>query len=307
MESLELLNAAGLISATGILLPWLRRKERHPLSAVIRNRAGGNFIRLRDGLTHYEDSGAPDGPVVVLVHGYSVPYYMWDRTVPALNRNGFRTIRYDLYGRGFSDRPKGRYDRALFLRQLHELITVLAPQRPVHLVGTSMGGAIVAALMADYPELVAKAVLIDPLWEPLPIGPLGIPGIGEYVAASFYVPAMPKKQYLDFHQPQRFPEWEPKFRQQMSYRGFGRALLSTARNFLSADPVRDYRKAALNSIPVLQIWGTEDRTLRKEGAHRLQTLLQSELNWIEAAGHLPHYEKPAAVNAALIAFLNRRG
>ncbi|TCL56474.1 pimeloyl-ACP methyl ester carboxylesterase [Hydrogenispora ethanolica] len=302
MESSEIVNVTRLIP--GILLPWLHQTERQVLDEIARNQAGGSFVRLSDGMTHYEDSGAPDDPPVILVHGYSVPYYMWDRVVTPLNRGGFRVIRYDLYGRGFSDRPKLRYDRALFLRQLRELLAELSLKPPVHLVGTSMGGAIVAAFAADFPELVAKIVLLDPLWEPLPIGPLAIPGIGECVAAGFYVPATPKKQYQDFYRPELFfPEWELKFREQMRYKGFSHALLSTARHFLSRDPKADFQKMASHHQRVLQIWGSEDRTLRKEGAHKLQALLGSELSWIEAAGHLPHYEKPEIVNQALLRFL----
>jgi len=45
------------------------------------------------------------GPAVALVHGFSVPYYVWDPTAPELARAGFRVLRYDLYGRGYSDRP----------------------------------------------------------------------------------------------------------------------------------------------------------------------------------------------------------
>src|SRR5919109_740116 len=59
---------------------------------------------------------------VVLVHGFSVPFFIYDPTFEFLTRAGFRVLRYDLFGRGFSDRPKARYNIDLFVRQLGELL-----------------------------------------------------------------------------------------------------------------------------------------------------------------------------------------
>ena len=62
-------------------------------------------MRLSDGFTHYELGGPPTGHLVVLAAGFSVPYYIWDPTFSALTEAGVRVLRYDYYGRGFSDRP----------------------------------------------------------------------------------------------------------------------------------------------------------------------------------------------------------
>ena len=75
-------------------------------------------MQLSQGYVHYELGGPVGGEKVVLVHGLSVPYYIWDPTFDALTEAGFRVLRYDLYGRGFSDRPKLRYDADLFDEQL---------------------------------------------------------------------------------------------------------------------------------------------------------------------------------------------
>ena len=55
---------------------------------------------------------------VVLVHGFSVPYYIWDSTTTALAAAGYRVVRYDEYGRGLSDRPNVDYTADLYDRQL---------------------------------------------------------------------------------------------------------------------------------------------------------------------------------------------
>jgi triacylglycerol esterase/lipase EstA (alpha/beta hydrolase family) len=117
-----------------------RNPERTALDAGARRGLGGQFLRLSDGLTHYEVPGPADGPLVVLVHGFSVPYYVWDSTVTALTSAGFRVLRDDLYGRGYSDRPALDYTADVFDRQLTELLDAVGRRRQVDVIGMSMGG-----------------------------------------------------------------------------------------------------------------------------------------------------------------------
>ena len=95
--------------------PALRNKERYKLNKVNRSEAPGQFVELTHGAVHYELTGNPDGPLVVLVHGFSAPSYMWDKNVPALVEAGYRVLRFDLYGRGYSARPSTKYDTQLFV------------------------------------------------------------------------------------------------------------------------------------------------------------------------------------------------
>ena len=123
---------------------------------------GGSFVQLTDGVTHYELSNITKDHTVVLVHGFSVPYFIFDPTFHFLTRCGFRVLRYDLFGRGFSDRPDVNYNIDLFVEQLAELLDALRLTRPVTLIGLSMGGPISTTFTARYPERVNKLVLIDP-------------------------------------------------------------------------------------------------------------------------------------------------
>ncbi|HBE77057.1 MAG TPA: alpha/beta hydrolase [Firmicutes bacterium] len=289
--------------AIAVFLPQIRRTEHAEITPAVRDKASGKFILLSKGYTHYDIAGPVNGQVIVFIHGFSVPYYMWDRNFNALARAGFRVIRYDIYGRGLSDRPKVTYNRTLFVNQLMELLDSLAIKQPVNVVGNSMGGAIAVAFSADFPARVGKIILIDPLCEQMEIGLLGKPGIGEYLARSFFVPASPRKQLNDFYQPQSFANWPELFREQMSFKGFGRALLSTLRCFLSQDPSPDYWRVKDQGKQVLLIWGAEDRTLASSGATKLYRILKPDFLWVEKAGHVPQYECPELVNRRIIDFL----
>src|SRR5882672_1159290 len=105
-----------LIVAAPIALYFLADPERLDLDDAARQAAPGQFVRLSDGYTHYELGGPEQGRVVVLAAGFSVPYYIWDPTFTALTRAGFRVLRFDYYGRGFSDRPNTSYTQDFYIR-----------------------------------------------------------------------------------------------------------------------------------------------------------------------------------------------
>ena len=89
---------------------FVRNPERATLDDNARRGAPGRFVRLSDGVTHYDVSGPDTGRTILLVHGFSVPYYIWDSTATALAGAGYRVVRYDEYGRGLSDRPDVSYN-----------------------------------------------------------------------------------------------------------------------------------------------------------------------------------------------------
>src|SRR6185436_10669309 len=162
------------------------RDETKELNDLTRKNLSGSFIQLPDGVTHYELSNPDKENTVILVHGFSVPYFIYDPTFEFLTQAGFRVVRYDLFGRGFSDRPDTRYNIDLFVRQLGDLLDALRFTRRVSLVGLSTGGPITAAFTALHPERVNKLVLIDPIGaKPLAISRIlqvaAMPIVGEVV------------------------------------------------------------------------------------------------------------------------------
>jgi len=305
--------AGGLIAAMMLLLPgaYLHYDtETENISDAVRQKAGGSFVRLPDGMVHYELGGPADSRTVVLVHGFSVPYYIWDPTFDALTKAGFRVLRYDLYGRGFSDRPDVRYDADLYDRQLLGLISSLGILGPVDLAGLSMGGPIVATFASRHPERVRALVFVDPAYQSgtaqLPLE-LQSPRIADYFMTVLTMPSLAESQLGDFYRPERFPDWPAKYRVQMRYKGFRRALLSTMRDFNSRDVRGDYARAGLGRRPVLLIWGEADKTVSPEvSAEIMKAIPQAELHIVKEAAHLPQYERPDVVNPLLIAFLSRQ-
>jgi pimeloyl-ACP methyl ester carboxylesterase len=285
-------------------------RETETLSDDIRSKAGGNFLRLPDGVVHYEMTGpAPhvlDARVVVLIHGFSVPYYIWDPTFEALTEAGFRVLRYDLYGRGYSDRPDTIYDDDLYDRQLLGLLSGLGIEGPVDLVGLSMGGPIAVTFADRHPERAGKLVLVDSAYHGArrPSFWLSTPYLGEFYMTVSVAPSLPRGQLGDFYDPSRFPDWPDKYRVQMQYRGFRRALRSTLLHFAGRDVREEFARVGQSRRPVLLVWGKTDRTVPVAVTREvLKAVPQAELHVIEEAAHLPHYERPEKVNPILMEFL----
>jgi pimeloyl-ACP methyl ester carboxylesterase len=278
------------------------------LTAERRAASGGQYVTLSEGVTHYELAGATGETTVVLVHGFSVPSFIWDPTFDALKQAGFRVLRYDLFGRGLSDRPRGRYDLERFVRQLAELLRALHLPS-VSLVGLSMGGPIVAAFTARFPEQVQRLVLIDvagvrSLHLPWYLRLGMLPGVGESLLWLMGEERLVRGAASDFFDPRLVEAFQDRYRQQMRYRGFLRALLSTLRSGMLGDFSAFYRQVGERGLPVLILWGREDTTVPYAHALELQRLIpQAHRVTIEQCGHIPHYEKPEQVNPILIQFL----
>jgi pimeloyl-ACP methyl ester carboxylesterase len=299
--------------------------ETKELNDATRASAPGSFVRLSDGYTHYELSnpsplpagdpfGDDKGPgaraPVVLVHGFSVPYFIWDPTFEFLTKSGFRVLRYDLFGRGYSDRPRVRYDIDLFCKQLKELLDILGFEREgINLTGLSMGGSITASFTERHPGRVRKLILVDPAGaKPVTLSTvlktITTPGLGELALGLFGSGQMAKSVESDFYNPAHVKAFVRKYMVQMKYKGFMRAILSTMRNGALGDFSAVYRKIGEMGIPTLLLWGREDKAVPFEHSDDVRAAIpQVEFHVFEKCGHIPHYEKPGEANPILLEFL----
>ena len=290
-------------------MPFPFRDELKQLNDETRKSIGGSSIQLLGGVTYYQLSN-PDGEeTVVLVHGFSVPNFIFDPTFEFLTKSGCRVLRYDLFGRGFSDRPRARYNMDLFVRQLHDLLDALRFTSPVNLIGLSMGGPITATFTARHPEQVRSLTLIDPSGvRPISLTPLlrlaKIPIVAEAVFGWMGTEGMVKSAGRDFYDPKLVDHFIKKYRIQMEYQGFKRALLSSIRNNMLGSFVKSFEHVGKMNLPVLLFWGREDATVPFDHSDDLRAIMpEAEFHVIEDCGHIPHYEKPGEVNPVLSNFL----
>lgn len=284
--------------------------ENRDLDESTRKETGGSFIKLTDGTTHYELSGPENGKPIVLVHGFSVPYFIFDPTFDFLTKAGFRVLRYDLIGRGYSDRPKTAYKIDLFVRQLRDLLEALnLPQ--VNLLGLSMGGPITASFIDQNPQVVDKFILIDPAGAKrvtlsLLLEAVKLPIFGELALGLFGSGSMVKGIASDMFDPELVEHFQAQYKIQMQYKGFKYAILSTMRNRMLESFAETYARVGKLKKPTLLIWGKNDATVPfKNSSEILKAIPHAEFHPIENCGHIPHYEKPEIVNKVLLEFLSK--
>jgi pimeloyl-ACP methyl ester carboxylesterase len=286
-----------------------KNPEQRTLDAGARTAAAapGAYATLGDGVTYYEAAGPAEGRVAVLVHGFSVPSYIWDPTFAALRDAGYRVIRYDLYGRGLSDRPDAAYDGAFYDKQLDDLLAALKVNGPVDLFGLSFGGYVTAHYASTHPQRVRTLNLVDPSNTP-PTLPwkFSMPLLGPYLFQVGAVPTMADNQASDFLHPERFPGWAERYRPQMQYEGFGRALYRSRLNLASVDFDAIYATIARNGTPVQLIWGKQDPVIPVAQAARLRKAMPKlEYFEIDQSGHLPQMEQTAIFNQRMLAYLEQ--
>ena len=305
-HALRLIARIAALCCAGIAGYYVwKNPETATLDAKAREGAPGKFVALSSGVTHYEVAGADTARTVVLVHGFSVPYYIWDSTFAVLKGAGYRVIRYDVFGRGLSDRPNAAYDGAFFDAQLDELLDSLHVTRPIDLMGLSYGGFVTSHYVNTHAARVRTLTLLDPVAErsALPVV-LRMPWVNTFFWQAMQVPTMADNQASDFLHPEHFPGWADRYRPQMKYKGFGRALLRSLRTLSRTNIDSLYAGVARAGVPTLLIWGRQDPTVQFALSDAVRRNIPAvEFMPVDSSGHLPALEQSALVHPRILAFL----
>jgi pimeloyl-ACP methyl ester carboxylesterase len=288
-----------------IIVYFLFNPENKTLDENERKQLGGEYIELSDGITHYKLTGPPEGSVVVLIHGGTVPIWTWDSQIKALNDNGFRVLCYDHFGRGYSDRPNVKYGQELYKRQILELVDKLELTRKFALVGLSLGGATAANFTAQYPDRVRKLVLISPLINNFKVpGIFKIPVLGEFVARFLGIKIIVKRFSALFENNPNSEAYKRLFIEQTTYKGFQQSLISMLRGDAVGDYVDAYRALGKKERDILLIWGTEDTEVTGEMIKDIRFYLPHlQFKPVEGVGHGIVFQKPEIINSLIVDFL----
>ena len=219
------------------------------------------FIQLSKGFTYYkwENKDSNTTPIV-LVHGFSVPSYIWDPTFDLLSENGYSVISLDLYGRGFSQNLNDDYTDELFANQVIDLIENL-DIKSVKLVGLSNGGRVISKVADLKPELVDKLIYVASsgfrVVNEAINKKVSKKEVNDFIEKNY--PTISKGQLADFKYPENHIGWDEKYEDLLKYKGFARALISTRKNHYTMD--RIHVKIQNSDIPVYTIWGDSDNVV----------------------------------------------
>jgi pimeloyl-ACP methyl ester carboxylesterase len=126
----------------------------------VSNREEHRLAVRPDLALHVIETGPPDGPPVVLVHGLASNARLWDGVGEHLAAGGHRVAALDLRGRGRSDRPDGGYDLATVADDVRLAIDALGMARPL-VAGQSWGGNVAVELAWAHPGAVSAIACVD--------------------------------------------------------------------------------------------------------------------------------------------------
>lgn len=288
-----------------VALSWLLAERlRRRVDDEVRRAAPGQFANLSQGRTHYRWDGSVRGPVVVCIHGLTSASYVWDALVPRLGMMGYRVLRYDLYGRGLSDRPEGEQNAAFFLRQLEDLLEHLDLSDDLTLLGYSMGGSIATVFAAEESHRLSRVILLAPAglgftprW--LERVAARVPVIGAWLIR---VPG----GWLMRRALAGGPQTDITSRQvaETRFAGFLPAVQSSLRHMLSRDLAAAHRQFAEKDIPLLAIWGEADEVIPLRAVGRLaEANRHARQVTLPNAGHALPVTHADEIHAAIRTFL----
>ena len=266
-----------------------------------------NHIKLSQGALAHIDRG--HGAPVFLVHGFPLDHSMWNAQIEALAEHT-RVIAPDM--RGFGQSPLGDVDpdRGISMEQyadeLAELLDDLKIVEPIVLVGLSMGGYIAWQFVRKYADRLRGLVQCDTRaiadTDEARAGRIKMAdSVAEWGSAR--VAEMMGPKLFSARALEAQPELMNDVRRVV--KNTPPATIAAAQRGMAARP--DVTAMLLKiQVPTLVLVGADDAISSSAEMRTIADAIpNAEFVEIPNTGHMTTMEQPEAVNAALLAFLNR--
>ncbi len=282
------------------------------VGGVTHQRATVNGIKM-----HYVEAG--NGPPVFLLHGFPETWFAWRKQIPVLSTN-YRVIVPDLRGYGDSDKPQGGYDKRTMARDIYELMLSLGYSK-IALIGHDRGARVATRFAKDYRQSIDRLVVLDNIPTRIINNSMNARiAEGHWFFIFNQVPGLPEALidgredvWLRYiyrswcYDPGALTDEEvavyvEAYRQPGTVRGsmedYRAMPVDVAQDEADADQLID--------CPVLALWGEDFELVGKmwdvcDIWHGMAKSVQCVA--LPECGHLPHEERPDAVNLALLDFL----
>jgi pimeloyl-ACP methyl ester carboxylesterase len=311
------LAAGAVTGAVGATIAWKllsRPKEViwKDVVGTVKHADRSHFVSVDGHRAHYQEFGDPNGPILLLIHGFTASTYVWKSVAPLLGEQGFRVIAVDLLGFGYSEKPTAfDYTIDSQARFVSRFMNRLGIGRAT-LVGSSYGGAVALTIALDYPERVEKLVLSDAVIndeaKEHPVMKLAaIPGVGEVITPFFldsraFMKVRMRNTLAPANHHLITEDRISSILRPLSAADGHHSVLASGRNWSATRLERD---AHLINQPTLIIWGEQDRVIRIENGYKLhKAILNSRFVILKDCGHVPQEEK-SSIFAELVTEFGR--
>ncbi len=266
---------------------------------------------------HAAVAGPPDGPLVILLHGFPEFWYSWRHQIGALAQAGYRVVAPDQRGYNLTDKTPP-YDIATLAGDVLNLVRACGRER-CFLAGHDWGAAVAWAIAARHPERVERLAILN----------VPHPAVMTRALGGRNIRQIRRSWYIFFFQLPRLPEWS------LSRRDFARLRwlmgASSRKGTFSDEDLQRYREAwarpgalaasigwyrALGRamlagrrrpvagrvrVPTVILWGERDAALGVELAEESLAFLESgDLIRYPKATHWLHEELPEEIARRLV-------
>ncbi|WP_036481539.1 alpha/beta fold hydrolase [Myxosarcina sp. GI1] len=272
-----------------------KKIERYPVSTSLSSQAIATaYVKLGTAF-----------PTILLLHGFDSSLLEFRHLIPLLVTK-YQTWAVDLLGFGFTARlPNLSYNPDTIREHFYSFWRSLI-NRPVILIGASMGGATAIDFTQAHPEAVQKLILINSVGYSgsFPIGRLlfePIAGLAVEYWRQRRIQSLCWGKNLGLLDsrtedaiccaalPSFMPEWQ-------------RAISDFTR---SGGYDRLSQRIPFIDKPTLLLWGEQDDVVGTEVAYKFEkTIVGSKLVWLPKVGHVPQWEHPELLATHILEWLD---
>jgi non-heme chloroperoxidase len=260
-------------------------------------------VRLKTGVRlHYVEQGDPNGPPIILLHGYSDSWVSYTRVLPLIDRKYLVYIP-DQRGHGDSDRPASGYTFPDFAGDVIAFMDAKGLKKAT-IVGHSMGSFVAQHVATMAPERVEKLVLVGSA----PAVSNGVVLELQREVSALTDPVSPKfvREFQTSVISQPVPDEFMDRVIQESLKLPARVWRDTMAGMLAQNS-----KVTLGEIkaPTLIIWGDRESVFpnRSDQEALRKAIPNATLKVYPGTGHCPNWEEPERFVKDLQEFMGRKG
>ncbi len=264
-------------------------------------------VKAPDGVVlSVQETGDPQGPPVILVHGLLGSHLSWQEQLGAPDLQSMRLIAFDLRGHGQSGSPEEALpytDGRRWAEDLRAVIEASGAKRPV-LVGWSLGAAVISNYLAAHGDASLGGIVyvggVVELKEALIVPHPEV--YRDMTSADLMTRLDAERVFLRLCF-ERTPE-ATTFQRLLANAALASFDMQKSVHRMSVDAASGLRRVRK---PMLQIYGERDALVRAEAsAQRARELNPSiETLFYAETGHAPFVEQAQRFNKDLAAFVTK--
>ena len=247
-------------------------------------------------------SGDPAYPPVLLLHGIGRSLEDWDAQHDRL-AGDHRVISVDLPGFGLSDPLPGRVTLAALADGVAATVDTVGEDRPLHVMGNSLGGAVAMRMLSTAPARIATLTLVNSAGfgkeVALALRILAVPGLGEPLLRRIDARAAYRIERSLFHDRAHVTPERVDLAVRVAARPHNaRVFLETARELGTFRGIRaPWRQTLLDQVaaqarPTLIVWGERDLILPAAHLAAARAAFpHAKTHLFPDTGHMPQIER----------------